>query len=264
MHKHTGRFAALAVAGVLATVGLAGGASAAPSATVVPPNSVNKAAIQTGAVDTWKIQDKTIGGWDVLDNTLPLSKMGYDFRQAIAAADVSKADAIKSSTQIKAGAIEESDLNAALQTKVNGQDTHGDLVLTKEFATTTIAKLGGKWFDNKTSVGTFELPAGGPWIIATSVKFTRTANGVAGSRPMVGLRIGQAAPSTWGDDAGSVGGNDIAPLKNADLFGDDTKVIGPLDTPKTVDVDAFGYNDDQGSAGGGEIETTVRVTVTHG
>lgn len=252
-----GRIAVLGVAAVATVVSLSGGAVAAPTAYAplpLPANSVGPTQIQTAGV--W--------GTDIHDNTIPWSKLGYDLRQHVTASDVTLPDAIKSSTQIKAGAIQESDLNAALQTKVNGQDLHGDVTVIKEFPVTTINKIGGKWFDNKTSVGTFTLPAGGPWVIATSVKFTRTADGVAGSRPMVGLRIGQAAPSTWGDDAGSVGGNDIAPLKNADLFGSDTKIVGPIDNSVVVDVDAHGYNDDQSAAGGGQIEAVVRVTVTHG
>jgi len=127
MHKHTGRAAVLGVAAIAATVGLTGGASAGPApaprtaAAVVPgPNTVGTAQLKNQAVTAPKIAPKAIWGSMVMPNTLPLSVMGYDFRQAIAAADVSKADAIKSSTQIKAGTVDESDLNAALKAKIDG------------------------------------------------------------------------------------------------------------------------------------------------
>lgn len=71
------------------------------------------------SVGTNQLVNSGIWGVDIHDNTIPLVKMGWDFRQAIAAADVSKADSIKSSSQIKAGSIDYSDLNAALKAKVD-------------------------------------------------------------------------------------------------------------------------------------------------
>lgn len=94
MHKHTGRLAALAVAGVLATVGLAGGASAQTTAYAplpLPANSVGPTQIQTGGV--W--------GVDIHDNTIGYYKMGSDFRANVnktistATTAASKADAAK-------------------------------------------------------------------------------------------------------------------------------------------------------------------------
>ena len=126
MHKHTGRAAVLGVAAIVATVGLTGGASAssAPAArttaAVVPgPNTVGTAQLKNQAVTAAKIGPSAVWGSMIHTNTIPLDRMGWDFRQAIKAADVSKADAIKSSTQIKAGTVDESDLNAALKAKIN-------------------------------------------------------------------------------------------------------------------------------------------------
>src|SRR5690349_7518740 len=62
------------------------------AAYTAPANSVNTAALQDGAVNTFKIKDKSIGGWDVLDNTLPWSKLGSDLRAEIRAGQ-HKADA---------------------------------------------------------------------------------------------------------------------------------------------------------------------------
>ncbi|MFG1624443.1 hypothetical protein [Kribbella sp. NPDC049227] len=127
MHKHTGRAAVLGVAAIVATVGLTGGASASPapapraaSAVVPGPNTVGTAQLKNQAVTAAKIGPSAVWGSMIHTNTIPLDRMGWDFRQAIAAADVSKADAIKSSSQIKAGTVDESDLNAALQAKING------------------------------------------------------------------------------------------------------------------------------------------------
>jgi len=126
MHKHTGRAAVLGVAAIVATVGLTGGASASSApvarttAAVVPgPNTVGTAQLKNQAVTAAKIGPSAMWGSMIHTNTIPLDRMGWDFRQAIKAADVSKADAIKSSTQIKAGTVDESDLNAALKAKIN-------------------------------------------------------------------------------------------------------------------------------------------------
>ncbi|MER7249478.1 hypothetical protein [Kribbella sp. NPDC000426] len=102
MRKYIGaaRAAVLGVAAVATVVSLSGGAAAAPTAYAplpLPANSVGATQIQTGAVDSYKIKDKSIGGWDVLDNTLPWSKMGSDFRaninKTISTATVAKSTA---------------------------------------------------------------------------------------------------------------------------------------------------------------------------
>ncbi|WP_432879886.1 hypothetical protein ACQPYH_34025 [Kribbella sp. CA-245084] len=111
MRKHIGtaRAAVLGVAAVATVVSLSGGASAAPTAYAplpLPANSVGTPQIQTGAVDTFKIKDKSIGGWDVLDNTLPWSKMGSDFRaninKTINTATVAKTTADSATTKADA------------------------------------------------------------------------------------------------------------------------------------------------------------------
>lgn len=110
MRKYSGiaRATVLGVAAIATVVSLSGGASAAPSAYAplpLPANSVGTKQLQIGAVDTFRIKDKSIGGWDVLDNTLPWSKMGSDFRANInktintASAAKSAADAATTKAQ---------------------------------------------------------------------------------------------------------------------------------------------------------------------
>lgn len=111
MRKYSGvaRAAVLGVAAVATVVSLSGGASAAPSAYAplpLPANSVGTKQLQIGAVDTFRIKDKSIGGWDVLDNTLPWSKMGSDFRaninKTINTASAAKSAADAATTKAKA------------------------------------------------------------------------------------------------------------------------------------------------------------------
>lgn len=111
MGKYSGvvRAGVLGVAALATVVSLSGGASAAPSAYAplpLPVNSVGTKQLQTGAVDTFKIKDKSIGGWDVLDNTLPWSKMGSDFRaninKTIGTANAAKSAAATATTKANA------------------------------------------------------------------------------------------------------------------------------------------------------------------
>lgn len=112
MSKNLARAAVLGVAAFAAVVSLSGGAVAAPTAYAPLP-------LPTDSVGPKQIQTAGVWGGDIHDNTIPWSKLGFDLRQHITASDVTLPDAIKSSTQIKAGAVDESDLSTALQTKIN-------------------------------------------------------------------------------------------------------------------------------------------------
>ena len=134
----------------------------------------------------------------------------------------------------------------------------------KTIAPAAITYLGGPYFDPArgfTTLGSFTLPKG-TWLVNTSAKFHRTVAGVAGSRPQVGLRIGQGTASpNWGTEVGTVGGADISPGNGHDLFGSATKVVTVAEDT-TVGVYGFGYNDDTGVAGSGEIEASAEITAT--
>lgn len=140
-------------------------------------------------------------------------------------------------------------------------DSNGKLGAVQAFPTKAIEHLGGKYFDGFTTIGQFEVPAG-TWEVHTSVEFTRTEAGLAGSMPQVGLRIGQdKATNDWGVDVGTVGGVPISPAKGHDLF---AYTSAPLiaENPVTIGVYGFGYNQDTSAAGSGEITASVKVWLT--
>ncbi|HZX03695.1 hypothetical protein [Kribbella sp.] len=140
----------------------------------------------------------------------------------------------------------------------NTPDVYGKAGVTKEIEPTVIKNLGGKYFDGFTTLGTFTLPKG-TWLVNTSVTFNRTAAGVAGSMPQVGLRIGQGTASpNWGIDVGTVGGVAISPAKGHDLFGSAVKIV-TVTADTTVGVYGFGYNQDQGTAGSGDITAAASI-----
>lgn len=147
---------------------------------------------------------------------------------------------------------------------------YGSLTTTTALAPKVIENLGGKYFgddvnsaadDRYTVIGSFSLGKG-KWLVNTSVQFTRTAAGIAGTRPQIGLRIGQdqtlAGDAKWGKSLGTVSGAEISPANGRDLFG---SAVGSIDLtqPTTVTVYGFGYNDSQGTEGSGQI--TAQVTV---
>jgi hypothetical protein len=147
---------------------------------------------------------------------------------------------------------------------------YGSLITTTALAPKVIENLGGKYFgddvntaadDRYTVIGTFSLSKG-KWLVNTSVQFTRTAAGVAGTRPQIGLRIGQDQTLTgdakWGKSLGTVSGAEISPANGRDLFG---SAVGSIELAETttVTVYGFGYNDSQGTEGSGQIAAQVTV-----
>ncbi|MFD7157986.1 hypothetical protein ACFV9C_25520 [Kribbella sp. NPDC059898] len=165
------------------------------------------------------------------------------------------------SAQIVDNSIISNDLSPQLRAAVNAPDKYGKAGVSAEIKPTIIKTLGGKYFDGFTPLGTFKLPKG-TWLVNTSVTFNRAAAGVAGSMPQVGLRIGQdpnaSGDAKWGIDVGTVGGVAISPAKGHDLFGSTVKVV-TVTGDTTVGVYGFGYNQDQGSAGSGEITAAASI-----
>jgi hypothetical protein len=135
-------------------------------------------------------------------------------------------------------------------------DVYGKSGVTKDFAAKPIAQIGGSFKTGKTELGTFTLPAG-TWMINTSAFFARTAAGVAGTRPQLALRVG-ASPTAFGEDYGTILGAEISPAKDRELTGATVKVVTVTATT-TVGVYGFGYNDDAGSAGSGDITAAASV-----
>jgi hypothetical protein len=135
-------------------------------------------------------------------------------------------------------------------------DVYGRSGVSKDFAAKPIVQIGGSFKAGKTQLGTFTLPAG-TWMINTSAFFARTAAGVAGTRPQLALRVG-ATTTAFGEDYGTILGAEISPAKDRELTGATVKVVTVTATT-TVGVYAFGYNDDAGSAGSGDITAAASV-----
>jgi hypothetical protein len=132
-------------------------------------------------------------------------------------------------------------------------DAYGKASVTESFKPVVVDHIGGSFKTNKTKVGEFKLPAG-TWMINTSAFFARTAAGPAGTRPQLALRVG-ATNNAFGDDYGTILGAEISPAKDRELTGSTVKATAST----TVEVFAFGYNDDAGSAGSGDITAAADV-----
>jgi hypothetical protein len=108
--------AGIFAAAVVGTVAAIPSAQAAPTATVQPsPNTVGTNQLINGGTY----------GWDMADNTIPWLKLGSQLRGEIRAANVKAPNAIASTTQIAPGAVDYTDLNAALKAKVDKVGTPG-------------------------------------------------------------------------------------------------------------------------------------------
>ncbi|MGW5191210.1 hypothetical protein ACWEOO_18320 [Kribbella sp. NPDC004138] len=133
---------------------------------------------------------------------------------------------------------------------------NGKAGVTKDFAPVAIAKIGGSFKTGKTLVGDFTLQPG-TWLLNSTAFFARTTAGVPGTRPQLALRVG-ASDTAFGEDYGTILGAEISPAKDRELTGSTVKVV-TVKEPTKVEVFAFGYNDDAGSAGSGEITASASV-----
>lgn len=214
-----------------------------------PANSVTSGSIVDNEVNTFDIKDKSIGGWDVLDNTLPLSKMGWDFRQAIKKADVSQP-----------GVVHEPALDAELKAKVN--DKTGETAIFN-FEAKPLAHTGGSFKTGKTKLGEFTLPAGTFKIDMSYFAHTLSAlDPAAGTRPQLALRVGASA-TEFGADYGTLIGTEISPTADRELTDSGFKWI-LNNAPKTVEVFGFGYQDNTGDTSANKITMSAQVVLTRG
>jgi hypothetical protein len=226
-------FAGLAI--IAAAVGMTASADAAP---VEPRVAAAAPAIPQGSITHFHIADQT-------------------------EADLMKTpDKSVWSNSLNNSVVSEQKLHPAVRTKL----TYGAGSVVSISDSVPIVYVGGPFNDparGKTTVGKFDL-APGTWLLTTSAKFTRTeaaAAGEAATRPMVGLRYNVSDTNVWGEDAGSIGGADISPVLNRDLFGSAVQTV-KVTTPVTVFVYGFGYADDQGSAASGKINVQTSTTAT--
>lgn len=246
----------VAVVLTVAAVGLAGGGASAVAAgsTAPPANSVGSAQIVNGGV--W--------GGDIHDNTIAEGKLGWDLRQKITKGGPAGPRGPQG-IEGKAGPAgplgPEGPKGPAGPAGPQGpegpagpaaSDVYGKGFLTKCDAV-TIEHIGGSFKTGKTKVCEFELPAG-VWMLNSSAFFARTTAGAEGTRPQLALRKGASA-TEFGQDYGTILGAEISPSKDRELTGSATKVVAG----GTVEVFAFGYNDDASSAGSGEITAAADI-----
>jgi hypothetical protein len=71
------------------------------------------------------------------------------------------------------------------------------------------------------------------------------------------LRVG-ATDTAFGDDYGTILGAEISPAANRELAASTVKVV-TVTAPTKVEVFGFGYNDDTGTAGSGDITAAATI-----
>lgn len=191
---------------------------------------VGGVAVANGAVKpdcktlSYPLCPRSVAATQVVDNSLPKSK--------IAPAD-----------------------RAAFLKDTNTPDVKGSSEI-YNFDPAVVAKIGGSFKTNKTKLGEFTLPAG-TWKIDMSYFAARTVAGAPGTRMQLALRYGASA-TEFGADYGTVIGAEISPSKDRELTATGFKYV-VNNAPKTIEVFAFGYNDDAGSAGSGDITMSAQV-----
>lgn len=272
--------AGLAAVG-LVTVGLTGAQAAGNPD--VPDRSIYHIDIAKGAVGADTLANRSVQSYH----------MNKSLVNALLAVPT---NGVTNSSKIAPGAVDESDLSGDVQKKLNAvgtgepgtsygcdgkvvdadhpaatcpgvqgekgdagdpaTDVKGTIGVNKTFDPTTVAKIGGKFAENATTVGTFEIAAG-TWKIDTDGFWTTLAAGPAGTRPQLALR------TVDGADLGTIFPGEASPTSGREITGHATKVV-TLDATTTVTVSAFGYNDDTSSAGSGRLQVTASVVATRG
>jgi hypothetical protein len=248
--SRVGKIAVLGAAGFALTTG------GAVAATSLPINSVGSAQIVNEGVWGGDIHRNTIDetklGWAVRDK---LNQVGQQGPAGPAGPQGPKGDTgATGATGAQGEKGEQGDQGPKGEKGDPGDpatDVYGKLQLEVEVPPATITNIGGKFAERATKLYTFTVPADGSWCIQTTAKFTRTVQAEAGAaltRPMLALR----APAYENKDAGTIMGNDISPALNNDLTGQVMENL-VLSKGDKIDVYGFGYADDRGTSGSGQI-----------
>lgn len=127
----------------------------------------------------------------------------------------------------------------------------------------TIAKIGGRFLDGRTFLGSFTLQPGA-WLVTSNATFNRTVAAQptdTKTRPQLALRYDETDANPFGDTAGTIMGVDISPTVGRELMGATVQTVY-LSKATTINVYAFGYNDDSSSFASGQITVTAQITAT--
>jgi hypothetical protein len=184
-----------------------------------------------------------------------------------------KNDSVRS-LDIKDGTVRQSDLTDGAQAALAGKDGErgpqgpkgepgaaasdvlGTSVLGKTFPTTTVAEIGGSFTTRSTRVGSFELEPG-TYLLSTDGFFITNEATSGKTRMQVAVRGVDGSP--WGSDLGTCFTGLISTLNAREATCNTTRTV-VIDELTTVDVKAFGYADDQGSADSGKVNATLSVS----
>ena len=133
---------------------------------------------------------------------------------------------------------------------------------TQSTGTATVADVGGtfgKFTDTvrATELDEFTLDPGRYILTADGFFSTLTADPTRDVRMQLAVRVDDG--TDWGQDLGTAFTGTLSPLADREASTSSTRLVS-FDAPTTVQVYAFGYEDDQGSAASGQVSATSVVT----
>jgi hypothetical protein len=127
----------------------------------------------------------------------------------------------------------------------------------------TIKTIGGPFLTGKTFLGPFTLQPG-TWLVTSNATFNRTVAAQptdTKTRPQLALRYDETEVNPFGDTAGTIMGVDISPTVGRELMGATVQTVY-LPKATTVNVYAFGYNDDSSNFASGQITVAAQISAT--
>lgn len=134
-------------------------------------------------------------------------------------------------------------------------DVFGESAVNETF-TANVANIGGSFTTRATQLGTFELQPG-TYLLSSDGFFI--SNAATSGMTRMQLAIRGVDGTEWGADLGTCFTGLASPLADREVTCNTTRTVVVEET-LTVNVMAFGYADDQGSADSGKFDVTANVS----
>lgn len=251
--KHSKKKIVLVVLAVVAAiVGAVLGTGAAQGAVIPEPTATKVAAPAVGSITGAHLKDNTVSNLDIANGTLVEADLGVVLKYKLNQKALPGKQGPQGVQGLKGDKGDPAtDVLGALGGKV-------------AFDSTVITKIGGPFNDNKTTLGTFTLPAG-KYNLGTQAKFDRkNANDPAYiapttvTYPQLAVRFNESAENVWGEDAGTIMGVGISPTGYVELTGSSVALVELAETT-TFTVYAFGYNENRSGESAGQITAAAKI-----
>lgn len=217
----------VAGAAALLVIGSTGGAVAGEmiGGAQIKHNSISTKHIRNGAITSMDIRDGKVKGMDVKEGSLGWRHLNPTTKGVIQ------------------NVADRADKSGSLAAEINEQELE-------------VGALGGKFAENATKVGQFNL-APGKYLVSSDGFFDRIDDAQDNSGTHLQVAVRGNDGSEWGADHGTCFTPRV-PAGDREVTCSTSKVVTIKKTQK-VEVFVFGYNEDQSATGSNNFKANVNV-----